>query len=220
MSLFRYSIYSFPEYDVDELDPTGSQSIIQEIITGAVYNHNNVTFAFDKLLVVPSYAIPQGGQLTRWLFAARQPLAMSSSGPELQVWRKTSNQQIDTFIQVTSTSPEQLPTRGSSPGVYEFILDPPVAVMAGDVLGVSCPPEGEATLRVGVVAGVGPPVFELGLVQEDPLVVGVRRSTRLERALPLIAAEIVAGKPSSMLTTGSYNMQCMYTRMMVQWLCS
>ena len=167
--------YIFLEHDNNKQDSrsTDFQSIIQEIITGAAYNHNNVTFVFDKLLVTPSYTIPQGGQLTQWLFAAQQPLAMSSLRPELQGWRKKSNQQIGTFIQVTSTSPKQLPTRGSSPGVYEFILDPPVAVMAGDVLGVSYPPEGEAILRVGVVVGVGPPVFELGLVQEDPLVVGV-----------------------------------------------
>ena len=47
--------------------------------------------------------------------------------------------------------------------------------MAGDVLGVSYPAEGGTTLRVGVVAGVGPHVFELTLVQEDHLVLCASR---------------------------------------------
>ena len=115
MCLLRYSIYFFPEHDANEQDSTGSQSIIQEITSGVVYNHNNMTFEFDKALVIPSYTIPQGSQLTRSLFTAQQPLAMSASGPELHVWRKASKQ--TTFIQVTLTSPDQLPTRGSSPGV-------------------------------------------------------------------------------------------------------
>ena len=82
----------------------------------------------------------------RWIEIAE---TINNSFPELQVWRP-SNEANATFQLVGSTTitADSRATRAIAIDVYEFTVDPPLPVLAGDVLGIY-QPESRITLYFG-----------------------------------------------------------------------
>ena len=140
--------------------------------------------------MVLNYSINLSGVLRRWVFTVDESLRPPTSAPQLQVWRKTPNSQEETYIRIASTSATNRITRSSVLGAYELLVNPPVQVKAGDILGLLQDAQGKGQAEVVVLAGTGPDVIELIPVVNSSLNESVRKSQQVHRALPLIAAEV------------------------------
>ena len=191
-----YSTY----IDLDSDDGSGSgsgdtsehsQSIVQHVITTPPYDQSNVVFLSDMYATVPEFAIPHRGLLTQWVFAAQLSPTLAMETPELQVWRRQPNELMDMFKLVHSTSLLQELTRGEGLGTYEYTLEEPAQVEAGDVLGFFQPANNVSLLRLALLQNSGASLYELMLLHTEPFLLGVNRSNPVEMAIPLMSAQII-----------------------------
>ena len=60
-----------------------------------------------------------------------------------------------TFVKVGNTSNME-PVQTAYLNVYEYVLDPPLPVLAGDVLGIYQPPEDESRVHLTFLEDTGP----------------------------------------------------------------
>ena len=74
------------------------------------------------------------GSVVRWTFVARYR-ASATQYPELQVWRENTT---GTYVKVGSTGNME-PAQTAYLNVYEYVLDTPLQVLAGDMLGIYQP---------------------------------------------------------------------------------
>ena len=91
-------------------------------------NHDN------QQLIIPNMTFTSSGSVVRWTFVA-QYNASAAQYPELQVWRENTT---GTYVKVGSTG-NMRPNQTAYLNVYEYVLDPPLQVLAGDVLGIYQP---------------------------------------------------------------------------------
>ena len=85
-------------------------------------------------LIIPNMTFSRNGSVVRWTFAARYRTS-ATQYPELQVWRENTT---GTYVKVGNTSNME-PNQTGYLNVYEYVLDPPLQVLAGDVLGIYQP---------------------------------------------------------------------------------
>ena len=85
-------------------------------------------------LIIPGMTFTRNGSVVRWTFVARYR-ASATQYPELQVWRENTT---GTYVKVGNTSNME-PNQTGYLNVYEYVLDPPLQVLAGDVLGIYLP---------------------------------------------------------------------------------
>ena len=85
-------------------------------------------------LIMPGMTFTRNGSVVRWTFVARYR-ASGTQYPELQVWRESTT---GTYVKVGNTSNME-PNQAAYLNVYEYVLDPPLQVLAGDVLGIYQP---------------------------------------------------------------------------------
>ena len=90
--------------------------------------------------VSPHTSFTCNGNVTKWIMRWIQVTSSSMNFPELQVWRP-SNEANVTFQLVGSTAITADPgaTRAIADFVFEFTVNPPLPVQAGDVLGIYQP---------------------------------------------------------------------------------
>ena len=91
-------------------------------------------YMYGRQLIIPSMTFTSSGSVVRWTFAARYR-ASATQYPELQVWRENTT---GTYVKVGSTGNME-PAQTAYLNVYEYVLDPPLQVLAGDVLGIYQP---------------------------------------------------------------------------------
>ena len=94
----------------------------------------NFMYMYEWQLIIPDTTFTRNGSVMRWTFAA-QYNASATQYPELQVWRETTT---GTYVKVGNTSNME-PAQTAYLNVYECVLDPPLQVLAGDVLGIYQP---------------------------------------------------------------------------------
>ena len=102
--------------------------------------------------VVPELKFTTSGLLTKWIFAAQYTTILNSAYPHFQVWRKTGS--TFTAVEGTITS-SSLPSRSTFLNVYEYFLEPPVPVEAGDFVGMVVPGSNDGRLKLSIIRGVG-----------------------------------------------------------------
>ena len=137
------------------------------------------------------------GNITRWIFRAEETGNNNERVPRMSTWRDfVSTPSITTdFIRISrSGSAEEL--TGNGP-VYEYILQDPVEVQEGDILGFDLSPEGDEELQfVFLDLGVENASdsyfrnFLANNINIAPSRVAARFVTRNRRYLPLITAVI------------------------------
>ena len=88
----------------------------------------------NQQLIIPDMTFTSSGSVVRWTFAA-QYNASATHYPELQVWRETITGR---YVKVGNTDNME-PIQTAYLNVYEYVLDPPLQVLAGDVLGIYQP---------------------------------------------------------------------------------
>ena len=88
----------------------------------------------SQQLIIPNMTFTSNGSVVRWTFVARYNTS-ATQYPELQVWRENTT---GAYVKVGSTGNME-PNQTAYLNVYEYVLDPPLQVLAGDVLGTYQP---------------------------------------------------------------------------------
>ena len=107
-------------------------------------------YIYSQQAIIPDINFTMSGSVTRLTFAA-QYRASATQYPELQVWRNMTG----TFVKVGNTSNME-PIQTAYLNVYEYVLNPPLPVLAGDVLGIYQPPEDESRVHLTFLRDTGP----------------------------------------------------------------
>ena len=94
----------------------------------------NFVYMHGRQLIIPNMTFTRTGSVVRWTFVARYR-ASATQYPELQVWRENTT---GTYVKVGSTGNME-PNQTAYLNVYEYVLDSPLQVLAGDVLGIYQP---------------------------------------------------------------------------------
>ena len=139
--------------------------------------------------VFPSMVFNCTGNITRWIFRAEETGNNNERVPRMSTWRDhVSTPSVTTdFTQISqSGSAEEL--TGNGP-VYEYVLQEPVAVQEGDILGFDLSPGDEELQFVFLDLGVGnvPDSYRRNFANSN---IDIQRVLRNQRYLPLITAVI------------------------------
>ena len=89
---------------------------------------------YGQQTIIPEMIFTSSGSILRWTFCARYN-SSATQYPELQVWRENTT---GTYVKVGSTVNME-PIETAYLNVYEYVLDPPLQVLAGDVFGIYQP---------------------------------------------------------------------------------
>ena len=103
----------------------------------------NFMYMYERQLIIPNTTFTRNGSVVRWTFAARYR-ASATQYPELQVWRENTT---GTYVKVGSTGNME-PAQTAYLNVYEYVLDPPLQVLASDVLGIYQPSSADSRLHL------------------------------------------------------------------------
>ena len=88
--------------------------------------------------VSPHTSFTCDGNVTKWIVHWQE--SSSGSFPEIQVWRFSNEANtVSQLVGSTAITAEPGATRAIAHRVFEFTVDPPLPVQAGDVLGVYLP---------------------------------------------------------------------------------
>ena len=154
-------------------------------ISTQVLPFNNV-----RQWIFPSMVFNCTGNITRWIFRAEETGNNNERVPRMSTWRERTfipNVTTD-FTQISrSGSAEEL--TGNGP-VYEYVLQEPVEIQEGDILGFDLSPEGDEELQfVFLDLGVGnvPDSYRRNSAESN---IDIQRVLRNRRYLPLITAVI------------------------------
>ena len=107
----------------------------------------NFMYMYDRQLIIPNTTFTRNGSVVRWIFAA-QYNASATQYPKLQVWRENT---AGTYVKVGSTGNME-PLQTAYLNVYEYVLDPPLQVLAGDVLGIYQPSSANSRLHLSFLS--------------------------------------------------------------------
>lgn len=177
--------------------PSSSQSAVQPVVATPPSSQPDWMLQSDEYPVVPQFVIKHRGLLTRWVFAAQPSTNLLAHGQttlQLQVWRKTNNMFLDTLKLVHSTSLQEEPRRGSNLGTYEYVLETPAEVEAGDILGFYQPASNDSHLSLVLLNSTDTLVYKLSLLHTDPGLLAVNDSESVRGLYPLMSAEIIESK--------------------------
>ena len=101
----------------------------------------------NQQLIIPNMTFTRSGSVVRWTFVARYN-ASATQYPELQVWRENTT---GTYVKVGSTGNME-PNQTAYLNVYEYVLDCPLQVLAGDVLGIYQPSNRNSRLQLSFLS--------------------------------------------------------------------
>ena len=117
--------------------------IAADVYAATMGRKMNFMFMYDRQLIIPNTTFTRNGSVVRWTFAA-QYRRSATQYPELQVWRENTTGR---YVKVGSTVNME-PNQTAYLNVYEYVLDLPLQVLAGDVLGIHQPSSGNSRLHL------------------------------------------------------------------------
>lgn len=123
----------------------------------------DITYASNQSYLFTDVGFTSTGIVSGWEFAARsEPVTPDNTQlPHIEIWRPTPYTELE-FYQVYSTSHYQVDfEKADSYNVYRYILNPPMLVEAGDVIGISQPPAHLSQISLALLCGTEP-LFPLG----------------------------------------------------------
>ena len=116
--------------------------ITREQLADEAFFIRNFVYMYGWQLIIPNMTFTSSGSVVRWTFVA-QYNASATQYPELQVWRENTT---GAYVKVGSTGNME-PAQTPYLNVYEYVLDPPLHVLAGDVLGIYQPSSGNSRVH-------------------------------------------------------------------------
>lgn len=118
---------------VDELNCT-SRFMSESLLKLLVKKTQLTTLNEISANIAPDLRFTVGGLLQKWIFASGEDSELRSSYPHFRVWRK--NGELFEAVDGTFTGDlDRVPTKSSQLNVYEYTLNPPAQVEAGDCIG-------------------------------------------------------------------------------------
>ena len=121
--------------------------ITRERLADEAFFIQDFAYMYAQQLIIPDITFTRSGSVVRWTFAA-QYRASATQYPELQVWRENTT---GTYVKVGSTVNME-PAQTAYLNVYEYVLDPPLQVLAGDVLGIYQPSSRNSRLHLSFLS--------------------------------------------------------------------
>ena len=100
-------------------------------------------YMYERQVIIPNTTFTRNGSVVRWTFVAIDRES-GTQYPELQVWRENTTGR---YVKVGSTSNME-PAEAAYLSVYEYVLDSPLQVLAGDVLGIYQPSSADSRLHL------------------------------------------------------------------------
>ena len=142
--------------------------------------------------IFPNIQFTCTGRVVKWIIGASYAAFLSGVEyfSELQIWRPTSNTTFQKLNGTITTVSTEVPS-----GIYEFVVEPPLPVQPGDILGIFQPPLLDSRLLVDYDSGENAKMFYLPLMNNivqpahtsvDVNVGGWETGT----VLPLVSVEI------------------------------
>ena len=144
-------------------------------------------YTYRQQTIIPDINFTTSGSVVRLTFAA-QYRESATQYPELQVWQNMSG----TFVKVGNTANME-PVQTAYLNVYEYVLDPPLPVLAGDVLGIYQPPEDESRVHLTFLEDTGPVNWYRDSAS-GPLDIFMIDTQTQRNMLPLVAVAFEPGK--------------------------
>ena len=151
-----------------------------------IFNRGRPTLN-NRQSVSPQISFTCDGNITKWIVGANWD-GEHALYPELQVWRRVNDSIPDRYYRVGNTI-ISVASQNSDSQVYEYPVDPPLPVEAGDVLGIFQPVGDDSRLRVYYERDAGPSTLyqTTSISQEDFPESGEPQS---HSHLPLVTVEI------------------------------
>ena len=129
------------------LENCTEEFITREILADEAFFIPDFVYMYGRQLIIPSMTFTSSGSVVRWTFAARYR-ASATQYLELQVWRENTT---GTYVNVSNTSNME-PAQTAYLNVYEYVQDPPLQVLAGDVLGIYQPSSGNSRVQLSFLS--------------------------------------------------------------------
>ena len=145
----------------------------------------------QEQVIFPDIKFTCNGEVVKWIVGAKYDRVKNSVNyPEVQIWRPTGD---STYQKLNGTTIIPVDERRSR--IYEFIVDPPLPVQPGDVLGMFQPSKDNSKLLVDYDIGYNMwnLYFELDRDQVEPshTFININSEEWMNAiALPLISVEI------------------------------
>ena len=157
------------------------------------------TNQYNQQLIIPNMTFTSSGSVVRWTFAARYR-ASATQYPELQVWRENTT---GTYVKVGSTGNMEA-AQTAYLNVFEYVLDPPLQVLAGDVLGIYQPSSRNSRVHLLFLSDSNHINWdtEVSTPQDSFMVT----SSEENNALPLVAVSFEPESELHLYTVGIYSL--------------
>ena len=107
---------------------------------------------------------PRRGNVTKFVFSGHY-LELTGSNtrdlfPEIQVWRQDRDGNHDdggdiSYVKISSVGYNATPSFSQHANVYEYVLESPLAVQEGDILGYYQPPSSDSLMGLVSVENLG-----------------------------------------------------------------
>ena len=137
-------------FALQEILPT-----VQSVLNGGRHTLNMLQS------VSPEIKFTCDGSITKWIVGAFWNNDISHTHyPDLQVWRKVSdsNSESEEYYKVGNTT-ITVTSESNYSHVYEYIVDPPLPVEAGDVLGIFQAELSDSQLSLYYESDTGPSIL-------------------------------------------------------------
>ena len=119
----------------------------------------NVTYAshFNNSYIFPNISFTSSGSVTAWELAAlTQPLTPSNMYlPVIEIWRKPSNGSEYYYLVDATFFHGVVLEKTDRYNVYRYMLDPPMEMEEGDIIGVHQPPADVSQVSLAFLQSTG-----------------------------------------------------------------
>ncbi len=155
------------------------QSGLQQV-EGSVYLFTSISFTCDTTII-------------GWILAGNATGRNNSVYPAIRTWRRSTI--IDDQFEVDTSNFDSSVSMLNTGSLYQYVLDTPVQVLAGDVLGISVPPIDEVDVVPLFNNSSAMPVEYYVINYAEDLIFFVLNGLSAENAFFPLVTPIISGKP-------------------------
>ena len=159
-------------------------------------------YSSGEVSIIPALTFTSAGRVGSWLLAARRG-RQEGNIPHIQIWRaaETRKRQIDETVYTLQDSTAKRGVTVNEPGaanVYEYQLDSPMEVEAGDVVGIWHPQARNSKLSLAFLSSDlnAPTNYITHNLDNDLERYEVSADSEMTRRLPLLRAKFLPSSES------------------------
>ena len=150
-------------------------------------------YSSGEVSIIPALTFTRAGRVGSWLLAARRGRPAEGDIPHIQIWRaaETRKRQINETVYTLQDSTAKRGVTMNEPGaanVYEYQLDSPMEVEAGDVVGIWHPQARNSRLSLAFLSSDLNAPTNYITHNLDRYVVSA--DSKMTRRLPLLRAKL------------------------------